>query len=64
MWMTFFDALLGDRVEAIDAAVEGLVELEVLLLPSLYVHIVDRVVVRLFSVCKPKSCGQGSCPRS
>ena len=42
-----FDVLLEDRVEADDAAVERLVELEVLLLRALHVHNVDRVVVRL-----------------
>ena len=41
------DILLGNRVEADDAAVEGLVELEVLLLRTLHVQNVDRVVVRL-----------------
>ena len=42
-----FGVLLGNRVEADDAAVERLVELEVLLLRVLHVHSVDRVVVRL-----------------
>ena len=48
MWMTlFFAALLGDRVEPYDATVEGLVELEVLMLRTIHVHNVDRVVVRV-----------------
>ena len=41
----FIDALLGDRVEADDAAVEGLADLEALF--AFHVHSVDRVVVRL-----------------
>ena len=42
-----FDVLLGDRVAAEDAAVEGLMEFEVLPVRSLSVHNADRVVVRL-----------------
>ena len=42
----FFDVHLGDRVEADDAVVEGLVELEFFPLSTLHVHSVDRVVVR------------------
>ena len=43
----FSDFLLGDRVEADNAAIEGVVELEVLFLRNLHVHNVDRVVVML-----------------
>ena len=41
----FIDALLGDRVEADDAVVESLADLEAL--GAFHVHTVDRVVVRL-----------------
>ena len=44
------DVLLEDRVQADDVAVEGLVELEVLMLRALHVHNIDRVMVR-FSRC-------------
>ena len=60
----FFDVLLGDRVEADDATVEGLVELEFLLLRALHVHNTDRVVVRSLNVCEPSTSCQGSCPWS
>ena len=43
-----FDVLLGDRVEADNPTVEGLVEVEVLLLRALHIHNVDRVVVRRY----------------
>ena len=39
--------ILGERADADDAAVEGLVELEVLLLRALHVHSVDHVVLKL-----------------
>ena len=42
------DVFLGDRVEADDAAVEVLVELEVLILRALHVQNVRRVVVMRF----------------
>ena len=44
-----FDVLLGDRIEANNAAVGRLVELEVLALRTLHCHHVhvDRVVVML-----------------
>ena len=38
MWMTFFDVLLGDRVEADDVAVQRLVDIEVLILRVLHVQ--------------------------
>ena len=53
----FFDALLGNRVETDNAAVERIVYLHVLLQRALHVHNVDRVVVRckhctfLFELC-------------
>ena len=43
----FLGVLLGHRVETDNAAIESLVELEVLLLRAFHVHYVDRVVVRL-----------------
>ena len=57
-----FDALLGDRVEAGDRAVEGLAELEVFLLCAVHVHIVDRVVVWLKMIEGLVFLCQGSCP--
>ena len=45
--LVLIDVLFGDRVEANDAAAEGLLELEVHFLRTLYVHSVDRVAVRL-----------------
>ena len=56
-----FPMWIGDRVEADDAAVQGLVELKVFLLRTLHVHSGDRVVVRrqmlLYFVSKFLSVG-------
>ena len=46
------DVLLGDRVETDNAALERLIELDVLLLRAFHVHNVCRVVVRLKHICK------------
>ena len=43
----FLDVLQGDRVETDNAAIERLVELEILLLRAFQVHNADHVVVRL-----------------
>ena len=56
------DVLLGYRAEAINAVMERLTELEVLLVRAFHVHNVDRVVVRLKVFVRLVLLGRSFCP--